>query len=91
METCLRQLLLKTRVDYLITDYMALHTDIPLLSIARGDATSASVAAASILAKVTRDDYMIALDKEYPPIRLRQKQGGMARQAISRRFGSMAI
>ena len=75
METCLRQLLLKTRVDYLITDYMALHTDIPLLSIAKGDATSASVAAASILAKVTRDDYMIALDKKYPQYGFAKNKG----------------
>ena len=66
METCLKHLQEKSGIDYIITDYMRLHTDIPLLSIAKGDATSLAVAAASILAKVTRDDYMIELDKTYP-------------------------
>lgn len=66
METCLASLKKRCPVDYIITDYMSLHTDIPLLSIAKGDATSLAVAAASILAKVERDDYMIALDEKYP-------------------------
>ncbi len=38
----------------------------PQKYIIKGDATSASIAAASILAKVTRDRYMEALDKEFP-------------------------
>mgnify|MGYP003305551911 CR=1 FL=1 len=32
----------------------------------KGDAKSASIAAASILAKVTRDDYMLEMDARYP-------------------------
>lgn len=75
METCLTQILLKQEVDYIITDYMKLHTSIPLLSIAKGDATSLSVAAASILAKVTRDDYMIELDKKYPQYEFKKNKG----------------
>ena len=75
MEICLRNILAKTRVDYIITDYMALHTKIPLLSIHKGDATSACVAAASILAKVTRDDYMIQLDKKYPEYGFAKNKG----------------
>ena len=38
----------------------------PQQSIIRGDSKSVSIAAASILAKVTRDRYMIALDELYP-------------------------
>lgn len=34
--------------------------------VVKGDATSASIAAASILAKVSRDRYMLELDKEFP-------------------------
>lgn len=75
METCLTQILIKQEVDYIITDYMKLHTSIPLLSIAKGDATSLSVAAASILAKVTRDDYMIELDKKYPEYEFKKNKG----------------
>lgn len=75
METCLTEIMKKTQVDYLITDYMKLHTKIPTLSIAKGDATSLSVAAASILAKVTRDDYMIELDKKYPQYQFKKNKG----------------
>lgn len=39
---------------------------LPVETIIKGDARSASIAAASILAKVTRDDYMIEMSKEYP-------------------------
>ena len=40
--------------------------DIPAFSVIKGDATSASIAAASILAKVARDRYMKELDEKYP-------------------------
>ena len=39
---------------------------IPLETIVGGDGRSASIAAASILAKVTRDDYMLKMAEEYP-------------------------
>lgn len=38
----------------------------PQTSIIKGDAKSVSIAAASILAKVTRDTYMVELHKDYP-------------------------
>ncbi len=39
---------------------------IPVESIIKGDSKSANIAAASIIAKVTRDRYMASLDEEYP-------------------------
>ena len=75
METCLAEITKKQKVDFIITDYMTLHTDIDLLSIPKGDATSIAVAAASILAKVTRDDYMIQLDKQYPIYHFAKNKG----------------
>lgn len=39
---------------------------IPHTTVVKGDATFMSIAAASILAKTYRDDYMMALAKEYP-------------------------
>ena len=39
---------------------------IPLETIVGGDGLSASIAAASILAKVTRDDYMLQSEAKYP-------------------------
>lgn len=38
----------------------------PVESLVKGDAKSANIAAASIIAKVTRDRYMKEMDKEYP-------------------------
>lgn len=39
---------------------------IPCQTVVKGDALSASIAAASILAKVSRDHYLAELDKQYP-------------------------
>lgn len=44
-------------------------------AVVKGDQTSASIAAASILAKVTRDRYMVELDKKYPQYKLAQHKG----------------
>ncbi len=41
-------------------------TELSCKAVVKGDATSAAVAAASILAKVSRDRYMEQLDKQYP-------------------------
>lgn len=62
--------------DYILTDYMDLyHTNIPYLKLAHGDALSATIAAASILAKVERDRFMIELDKEYPEYGFKEHKG----------------
>lgn len=56
----------KIKPDYVLTDAMPLHIDIPSQSIIHGDALSLSIAAASVIAKVTRDRMMVELDKEHP-------------------------
>ena len=50
----------------LVTDYLRLATDLPLLAPARADALSYTVAAASLLAKTERDRLMRELDLQYP-------------------------
>lgn len=54
-----------------------------------GDAKSASIAAASVLAKVTRDRYMIEADKKFPQYRFASNKGyGTAEHAEAlKRFG----
>jgi len=53
--------------DYVIVDgNMKIATKCPLKCIIGGDAKSLSIAAASIVAKVTRDRIMVGYDKEYP-------------------------
>ena len=49
--------------------------EIPSESIVKGDATSASIAAASILAKVSRDRYMMEMDKKYPEYEFAKHKG----------------
>lgn len=50
----------------LVTDYLKLRTDLPLLAPPKADALSLSVAAASILAKTERDALMTELAARYP-------------------------
>ena len=53
--------------ELVLTDYVALDgLGCPQKNLVEGDRRSASVAAASIIAKVTRDRLMAALDLEYP-------------------------
>ena len=47
----------------------------PAQAVVKGDASSASIAAASILAKVSRDHYMLELDREYPQYQLARHKG----------------
>ena len=44
-------------------------------TIVKGDANSMSIAAASILAKVTRDRYMLEMDKKYPEYQFAKHKG----------------
>lgn len=49
--------------------------EIPTETVVKGDAKSASIAAASILAKVTRDRQCVELDKEYPQYNIAKHKG----------------
>ncbi len=55
------------RPTFLLIDYVKLpDCDLPQTSLPKGDSISLSIAAASILAKTARDEYMILLDESYP-------------------------
>ena len=57
---------LEPQPQHLLIDAMKLDLPIPQTSIIKGDANSLSIAAASIVAKVTRDQMMEEFDQEYP-------------------------
>ena len=57
---------LKPQPDFLLIDAMPLETPYPTESIIKGDGLSVSIAAASIVAKVTRDRLLKEYDLEYP-------------------------
>ncbi|MBF0786430.1 MULTISPECIES: ribonuclease HII [unclassified Streptococcus] len=61
--------------QHLLVDAMTLDTPIAQTSIIKGDATSLSIAAASIVAKVTRDQMMTDFDKLYPGYDFAQNAG----------------
>lgn len=66
----------KIAIDYLLTDAMPIDTlDIPVMKIIKGDAKSITIAAASIIAKVARDNMLIELDKKYPKYGFKSHKG----------------
>ena len=73
MKICLEKLKIKPQAAFLVA--MKLEMDYPVESIIKGDARSISIAAASILAKVYRDDLMIEYDKEYPGYDFKKNMG----------------
>ena len=56
----------KIKIEVLLTDAMDIDLSIPVIKIIKGDAKSISIAAASIIAKVTRDRILDELDVKYP-------------------------
>lgn len=55
----------------------------PQQFIVKGDATSASIAAASILAKVSRDRYMDRLDEEFPEYKWNENAGYLTKEHMA--------
>lgn len=68
---------LKVTPDYILTDAMPLYDFMgtPQEAIIKGDGKAISIAAASILAKVTRDRIMLELDKLYPEYNFKKNKG----------------
>lgn len=67
MMIAIKQVQSKINLEYILSDAMPLpDLDIPHTPIIKGDAKSISIAAASVIAKVTRDRQMYELDKKYP-------------------------
>ncbi|MBQ6240100.1 MAG: ribonuclease HII [Firmicutes bacterium] len=80
--------------DALLIDALTLHDiSIPQQPIVHGDARSVSIAAASILAKVTRDTLMEELDELYPQYGFRDNKGygTAAHIAAIREYGPCPI
>ncbi len=68
---------LKVKPDYIITDAMPLDgfTSVPHEAIIKGDAKSITIAAASVIAKVTRDRLMYEIDKVHPEYEFKKHKG----------------
>lgn len=66
---------LSIKPEHILIDAMKLDLKIPSTSIIKGDALSESIAAASIIAKVTRDRMIEKMDKDYPEYDLKNNKG----------------
>ena len=73
---------LDVKPEHVLIDAMPLDIDIPHTSIIKGDAKSLSIAAASVIAKVTRDRMMYELDKKYPMYNYKKNKGYPTKEHI---------
>lgn len=73
MKTCLEKM--KIKPEAALLDAMYFEMDYPVESIIKGDEKSLSIAAASILAKVYRDNLMIEYAKLYPGYDFEKNKG----------------
>ena len=61
--------------DMILTDAVKMKVDLPFEAIIHGDAKAMCIAAASIMAKVTRDHICYELDKKYPEYQISKHKG----------------
>lgn len=73
---------LKIKPEYVLIDAMPLDLDVDSTSIIHGDALSLSIAAASVIAKVTRDKMMYDLDKIHPEYGFAKHKGYPTKQHL---------
>lgn len=74
MQTCYEEI--KIKPDICLVDYVSnLTLPCDFETIVKGDAKSYSIACASILAKVARDNYMLEMDKLYPQYEFKNHKG----------------
>ena len=75
---------LKTQPDIVLIDAVKLNLKMPSEAIIGGDALSFNIAAASIIAKVTRDRIMEDYDKDYPQYLFAKNKGYGTKEHIER-------
>lgn len=92
MERAIRMLDVKPEL-LLIDGNRAKDFGIPVQTVVHGDSLSASIAAASILAKVTRDDLMLEMAEKYPAygFEVHKGYGTKAHYAALEQFGPSQI
>ena len=75
MKQAIEKVQKKIKLEHVLIDAMPLELEIPTTSIIKGDAKSISIAAASVIAKVTRDKMMYELDEIYPQYGFKSHKG----------------
>ena len=75
MIIAIRQVQKQTKLEYVLSDAMPINIDVNVMPIIKGDAKSMSIAAASVIAKVTRDKILCEIDKKYPEYGFKNHKG----------------
>lgn len=65
----------QVKLEYVLSDAMPIDIDIPVMAIIKGDAKSMSIAAASVIAKVTRDRILYEVDQKHPEYGFKNHKG----------------
>ena len=91
MHKCINSI--DVRPDMVLIDAVKLDTDIPTKSIIKGDALSYNIACASILAKVSRDRYILSLDEKYPMYNFKKHKGYGTKEHIEnlKKYGACPV
>ena len=91
MLTCINEI--EVKPDIVLIDAVTVDSPIPTESIIKGDALSYNIACASILAKVTRDRYMVEMDSVYPEYNFKKHKGYGTKEHIEnlKKFGKCSI
>ena len=75
MKIAIKNLRKKIPLDIVLTDAMPIDLDIDVRPIIKGDAKSLTIAAASVIAKVTRDHMLYEVDKVHPEYGFKNHKG----------------
>ncbi len=80
---------LEIKPDFVLIDAMNIEEIQNKLSLIKGDRKSISIAAASVVAKVKRDEYMLQLDEKYPMYNFQKNKGYPTKQhkMLLKQFG----
>lgn len=91
MLTCINEINVKP--DIVLIDAVKIDAPIPTEAIIKGDALSYNIACASILAKVSRDRYMVDMDAKYPEYNFKKHKGYGTKEHIEnlKKYGKCEI
>ncbi len=80
---CYQNQLYKILIDLIKINFSKIKTDVPIISAAKGESWSGSIAAASILAKVFRDSLVDKMERFFPGYDLSKNKGYAAPKHIN--------
>ena len=82
---------MEVKPEHVLIDAMPLELSVPTTSIIKGDAKSLSIAAASVIAKVTRDHMMDQLHEKYPYYNFKKNKGYPTKEHVEaiNKYGSI--